>query len=222
MPDDGYPDKVPPVTEEPITANTTPEEPSKGDQTRTSLLVAARERFARDGYRRTSVADISRDAGVGGTTAYVHFANKEAVFFAAVDDDLTAFFGEFEAAVMALGPGDDVAERLLPAVLETVERHPLARRLLAGLEPEFTERVLDTDAFAKLRGHVATRLSEAQDTGGIRSDVDAVDLADGLVATVVAVAMASVQIGDAVLDTFGPGLTAMLRVVLSREPGTMG
>lgn len=163
------------------------------------------------------MADISRDAGVGGTTAYVHFANKETLFFAAVDHDLSAFFGEFEAALTALDPDDDVAERLLPTVLAIVDRHPLTRRLLAGLEPEFTERVLETDAFANLRTHVAVVLTGAQAAGGIRPDVDAADLADGVVAVVVAVAMAAVQIGDGVLDTFGHGLTTMLRTVLSRE-----
>lgn len=194
------------------------EESTRGEQTRHALLDAARERFARDGYRRTSVADISRDAGVGGTTAYVHFANKEALFFAAVDRDLAALFDEFAAALLSVGPKEDVAERLLPAVLATIDDHPLARRLLAGLEPEVTARVLETDAFSALRSHVTGLLDAAQSAGGIRADVDAEMLADGLVSTVVAVAMASVQIGEAVLDTFGAGLTELLRVVLSREP----
>lgn len=194
------------------------EQTPRGQRTRLVLLDAARDRFARDGYRRSSVADISRDAGVGGTTAYVHFANKETLFFAAVDADLTALFEEFTAALVGLDPDDHVAERLLPAVLATVDSHPLARRLLAGLEPEFTARVLEADAFGALRGRVAELLHVAQDEGDVRPDVDAADLADGLVAAVVAVAMASVQIGDAVLDNFGRGLASMLRLVLSRDP----
>lgn len=194
------------------------EQTPRGERTRLALLDAARDRFARDGYRRSSVADISRDAGVGGTTAYVYFANKEALFFAAVDADLTALFEEFTAALVGLDPGDHVAERLLPAVLATVDSHPLARRLLAGLEPEFTARVLEADAFGALRSRVAELLQGAQEAGEVRPDADAADLADGLVASVVAVAMASVQIGDAVLDNFGRGLAAMLRLVLSRDP----
>ena len=46
-------------------------------------LAAAIERFGRDGFRATSVADIARDAGVGGTVAYSYFPNKEALFLAA-------------------------------------------------------------------------------------------------------------------------------------------
>ena len=51
---------------------------TKGEVTRTTILEAAIARFGRDGYRATSVADIARDAGVGGTVAYAYFPNKEA------------------------------------------------------------------------------------------------------------------------------------------------
>src|SRR2546423_1656768 len=60
---------------------------AKGLQTRQAILDAAIARFGRDGYRATAVADIVRDAGVGGTVAYAYFPNKEALFLAAVDED---------------------------------------------------------------------------------------------------------------------------------------
>src|SRR3546814_16482724 len=60
---------------------------TKGEQTRRAILAAAIERFGREGYRATSVADIARDAGVGGTVAYAYFPNKETLFLAAIDED---------------------------------------------------------------------------------------------------------------------------------------
>jgi len=191
---------------------------TRGAKTRQALLDAARERFARDGYRATSVADISRDAGVGGTTAFVHFENKEALFFAAVDDDLTSLFDELGVELVSLGPEGAVHERLLATVLALVERYPLARRLLAGLEPDVTERVLETESFAELRRAVAELLAEGQEAGDIRPDLSPEHLADGLVAVVVAVAMASVQIGPTVPDSFGPGLATVLRGLLTPDP----
>ncbi len=192
--------------------------PSRGEQTRRSVLDAARSRFARDGFRVTSVTEISHDAGVGNTTAYVYFANKETLFFAAVDDDLGQLFTEVGAALADLASRDTLIEGLFPAVLEIVGRHTLARRLLAGLEPSFTERVLGTDSFAELRRAVAAAVAEAQTSKHFRSDLAPDELADGLVAVVVAVAMASTQIGPAVLDTFGAGLAALLRSVLTPDP----
>ncbi len=191
---------------------------TRGAKTRQALLDAARERFARDGYRATSVADISRDAGVGGTTAFVHFENKEALFFAAVDDDLTSLFDELGVELASLGPEGAVPDRLLDTVLAIVERYPLARRLLAGLEPDVTERVLETESFAVLRRAVAELLAEGQEAGSIRPDLPAEHLADGLVAVVVAVAMASVQIGPTIPDSFGPGLATVLRGLLTPDP----
>ena len=109
---------------------------SKGEMTRRDILRAAVARFGRDGYRATSVADIARAAGVGGTVPYAYFANKEALFLAAVDEDAAAVIhraldGVFEGAVLP-----DWQETLLVTLLGAVEEHALARRLLAGLEPE--------------------------------------------------------------------------------------
>ena len=61
---------------------------TKGDRTRSALLAAAVVRFAREGYRGTSVADVCRDAGLSTTASYPYFANKEALFVAAVDEDV--------------------------------------------------------------------------------------------------------------------------------------
>jgi AcrR family transcriptional regulator len=54
----------------------TPSTPTKGDRTRHALLLAAITRFAREGYRGTSVADVCRDAGLSTTASYPYFANK--------------------------------------------------------------------------------------------------------------------------------------------------
>ncbi|MDP8955643.1 MAG: TetR/AcrR family transcriptional regulator, partial [Actinomycetota bacterium] len=67
---------------------------TKGERTRQVLLEAAIARFGRDGYRRTSVAEIARDAHLSGTAAYAYFPNKEALFIAAVDEDAAAVIEE--------------------------------------------------------------------------------------------------------------------------------
>src|SRR3954454_3067298 len=115
---------------------------SKGEVTRAAILDAAIVRFGRDGYRVTSVADIARDAGVGGTVAYAYFPNKEALFLAALDEDAAAVIHEGMSSVLE-GPvpgAEDWRQMLLFTLVEAVDRHPLARRLLAGLEPDVTDR----------------------------------------------------------------------------------
>src|SRR6516162_1580519 len=112
---------------------------TKGAQTRRTILKAAIARFGRDGYRATSVADIARDASVGGTVAYAYFPNKEALFFAAVDEDAGGVI-EAGLATVAEIPTDirQWHDTLMFTLIAALERHPLAERLLAGLEPEVT------------------------------------------------------------------------------------
>src|SRR5260221_6309858 len=125
--------------------------PTKGAQTRQAILDAAIARFGREGYRATSVADVARDASVGGTVPYAYFADKEALFLAALDEDAAAVIDEGVSSTF-----DDPAlanwrQTLLFTLVVAVEHHPLARRLLAGLEPDVTGRVLETPALTELR-----------------------------------------------------------------------
>src|SRR3546814_17964436 len=116
---------------------------TKGEQTRRAILAAAIERFGREGYRATSVADIARDAGVGGTVAYAYFPNKETLFLAAIDEDAShVITAGLVGAIEAL----DVAawrQMLVFTLISALDHHPLARRVLPGPEPAVTDRVLE-------------------------------------------------------------------------------
>ena len=169
---------------------------SKGAQTRRSILAAAVSRFGRDGYRSTSVADIARDAGVGGTVAYAYFPNKEALFLAAVDEDAAAVIGEGLATVVAVPDIRRWHDTLIFTLVDAVERHPLARRLLAGLEPDATTRVLEIPALNELRKECTERLRAGQAAGAVRPDIDAALVGNGVVALMLSVLMSVTQLGS--------------------------
>lgn len=190
---------------------------AKGEQTRQAILDAAVARFGRDGYRSTSVADIARDAGVSGTAAYAYFADKEALFFAAVDQDAAGVIEEGVPSVLD-GSADvgELQQTLIFTLLDAVERHPLARRLLAGLEPEVTERVLEIPALEELREAVADRLRAEQRGGAVRSDVDPTAMANGLVAIVMSLLMSVVQVGGRAAELFGDDVAAVFEAALQR------
>lgn len=185
----------------------------KGEQTRRAILDAAIARFGREGFRATSVADIARDAGVGGTVAYAYFANKEALFLAAVDEDAAALVGEGLTKALA-EPIPQLPRTVIPVVVEALRRHPLARRLLAGLEPEVTARVLDIPALAEVRKLCAERLRQGQIDGSVRPDIDPTRIANGLVAIILSLLMSVVQLGAEVDDAYGPDVAMVFKAAV--------
>lgn len=193
---------------------------AKGEQTRQAILDAAIVRFGRDGYRRTSVADIARAARVSGSLAYAYFPNKEALFLAAVDEDAAAVIREGLASLEAPGAPapsiDDWRQGLLFTLVGALGEHPLARRLLAGLEPEVTPRVLEIPALAEMRKAVAARVEQEQLAGTVRTDVDATAMANGVVAIVLSLLMSVVQIGPDAALPYATDVTAVFEAALQR------
>src|SRR5436190_21894575 len=177
---------------------------TKGAQTRQSILEAAIARFGREGFRATSVADIARDAGVGGSVPYAYFADKEALFLAALDEDAAGVINEGLSSVFENPGRPDWRTTLLFTLVTAVDRHPLARRLLAGLEPDVTDRVLDIPALKELRAACVERLRSEQAAGLVRADVDPAAMANGMVTIILSLLMSVVQIGGGIADTYGP------------------
>jgi AcrR family transcriptional regulator len=191
---------------------------TKGEQTRQAILDAAIARFGREGYRATSVADIARDAGVSGTATYAYFPNKEALVLAALDEDAAAVIAEGLTSVMADPDVADWRRTLIFTLVGAVDGHPLARRLLAGLEPEVTERVLDIPALNELRKACAERIRAEQVAGTVRPDIDATTMGNGIVAIMLSLLMSVVQVGSSAALTYGDDVAAVFEAALDATP----
>jgi AcrR family transcriptional regulator len=192
--------------------------PTKGEQTRRAVLDAAVVRFGRDGFRATSVADVARDAGVGGTVPYAYFANKEALFLAALDDDAAAVMDEGLVRLTSDDRPPQWREELVLTLIDALDRHPLARRVLAGLEPEVTDRVQDIPAMLELRKAVVEQLRADQAAGLVRSDVDAEAVGNGAVTIILTVLMSVLQFGRSGVDQHGADVMAVFAAALD-PPG---
>jgi AcrR family transcriptional regulator len=187
---------------------------TKGAQTRRAILTAAIARFGRDGYRSTSVADIARDAGVGGTVAYAYFPNKESLFLAALDEDAAAVMEDGLAKVIEDPANTTWRETLVFTLFAAVEHHPLARRVLAGLEPDVTDRVLELPALEEVRKACAERIRAEQLAGTVRSDIDPTAIGNGVVSIVLSLLMSVVQVGADTASTSGPDVAAVFAAAL--------
>lgn len=187
---------------------------TKGAQTRQSILDAAIARFGREGFRATSVATIARDAGVGGTVPYAYFADKEALFLAALDEDAAAVINEGLSSVFENPGRPDWRTTLLFTLVAAVDRHPLARRLLAGLEPDVTDRVLGIPALNELRQAVGERLRSEQGAGTVRDDIDPAVIGNGVVSIMLSLLMSVVQLGAGAIGPYSNDVVAVFEAAL--------
>ena len=190
---------------------------TKGELTRHAILESAIARFARDGYRKTSVADVARHAGVGGTVTYAYFPNKEALFLAAVDEDAAGLFREALTAAFEQPTDENWRRTVFFTLLRTLDHHPLARRLFAGLEPEFTARVLDMPALAEIRKLHAEQMRTEQIAGVLRHDIDPDRMANGFLIMQLSFLMSVVQVGMEVAVAYADDVTAVFEAAL-RSP----
>jgi AcrR family transcriptional regulator len=70
----------------------------RGEDTRSRILQAALDSFAGQGYDATGVAEICQRAGVSKGAFYHHFASKQALFVALLDQWLAALDGQMSGS----------------------------------------------------------------------------------------------------------------------------
>lgn len=197
-------------------AETPAELTEKGALTRSEILRVAVERFGRDGFRATSVADIAREADVSGTLAYAYFDNKKALFLAALDSDVADLIQSGVSSVLET-PGDDAwRNTLILTLLQALEHHPLAYRVLAGKETDVADRIVELPALEDLRTAVVERIRADRAEGLIRADIDPEPIGGGIVSIFISMLLAAVQFGTEV--TIERGLEVLTVVAAAIDP----
>lgn len=96
---------------------------------RDRLLEATMRVVAAKGYAATTVADLTREAGISRTTFYEQFEDKEACFLAAYDDAVDALVRRITAAYEAEDRWPDRARAGLATLLEALAADPAQARL---------------------------------------------------------------------------------------------
>lgn len=83
--------------------------------TRQEILAAARDRFIHDGFDRTSMRGVARQAGVDPALVHHYFSDKTALFVAAME---LPFEPADMVASVVEGPLDGIGERLVRLFLQ--------------------------------------------------------------------------------------------------------
>lgn len=137
------------------------EEPSRARK-RARLLEAATALFTRHGYRKTSVHEVARRAGVAKGTLYLYFPTKADLLLAALFEERVRFLDAFLPLLEPDMPGRERLRLWLREIVMSLDQSPLLVRLLGrdrefwmvmeDLDPSYLEQVVDmkTDFLAAM------------------------------------------------------------------------
>ena len=133
-------------------------DPTDESTTVTAILDAAFELFLDFGFRKVSIEDVARRAGVSRVTIYRHYAGKNDLFLAVSLRELRREIDDIEHTLDDLPPDSDIIVEALVMLLRKVRRGPLLRRILET-EPEWlaVQATLEAADVLKLTTALAAR-----------------------------------------------------------------
>ncbi|MCX5124859.1 TetR/AcrR family transcriptional regulator [Streptomyces sp. NBC_00347] len=144
---------------------------TRGGQTKAAILRAARERFAAQGYERTTIRGVAADAGIDPSMVMRYFGSKERLFDAALEVDLRlpdlAGVAEGELARVLVrhfverwegDPADDALLVLLRSAVTNEAAAARMREVFAGQVAPGLAAALGAERGVRVAGLVSTHL----------------------------------------------------------------
>src|SRR5262245_9361183 len=114
------------------------------------ILRAACRAFERFGFKKASVEEIAKEAGVAKGTVYLACESKEDLFYQAVHREVRAWVAETAKLVDPRVPADQLLMHASRAGYEYLQERPLVRDLFFGhyqeLVPNWAARLADLRA----------------------------------------------------------------------------
>ncbi len=151
-----------------------PEQPNERQQREARILDAAAALLVRWGYRKTTIDDVAREAGVGKGTIYLHWKDKNELFRSAIWREEQRYIEEVKQRINADPQGGllhRVTAHSMMALLDVplmgamfTGKTDLYSGILGAVGPDFIDKlVADTDAW----------LVQLQQAGLVRSNLSA-------------------------------------------------
>jgi AcrR family transcriptional regulator len=193
------------------------------DDRRSAIIDAARTLFARNGFRGTGTSDIATAAGCSEPVIYKHFASKQALFAAVLEDSASYMRARFAAAIEGTDDFLDAYVRFVRSLsgdTRAAELHRL-RYLAVTLtdEPEILASLKAmVDAWT---GSVREAIESAQASGQIRTDVAAESVAMLFFGLAQAAGLISAIQGEGALANFPRHFDVLVELLTPIPGGTV-
>jgi AcrR family transcriptional regulator len=185
-------------------------------QRRAQILAAAMACFARQGYHATSMDDVVRESGLSVGAIYSYFPSKEDLFLALSDDRAEQTLAYLNDLFRRPGPMADKSREAVDYFFRQLSDDlvPLARVNVEFLSQAATSERLKERQLrrcASIRQFLCWLLTEAQQRGEVRSDVDVPAAAELMLALNEGILLLSVAgLRQVDLETLKPAYVAFL------------
>jgi len=93
---------------------------SQNDGMRIAIIEAARELFAKFGYKKTTMEDIAQALRKGKSSLYYYFTNKEEIFQAVIEQEENILFTKLQEVVASDLSSEDKLKEYVMTRMETI------------------------------------------------------------------------------------------------------
>lgn len=149
-----------------------PDQPDERTLREERILDAAAALLVRWGYRKTSIDDVAREAGIGQGTIYLHWKSKNDLFRAAIWRANQQVSEDLQQRIAA-DPEGGLPHRLWMHSMLAALANPLVAAMIKG-QPDLFQGLIgtfDPKARGHLVGNADAYVAQLQQAGLIRSDL---------------------------------------------------
>ncbi len=147
--------------------------PPKGS-TKKRIIESAKKLFAEQGYQKTTVMDISRQAGLSEAALYDYFKGKEDLLLTIPDLWVAELIGGLEEQLFGINGAFNKLRKYLWWYLKRVEASPLDAKIVY-LFLKTNANFMKTDVYANVRafyGYLIDIFEEGKRSGEMKSELN--------------------------------------------------
>jgi len=144
------------------------------ENTRVRIINSAKKLFAEQGYQKTTIVDISKQAGLSEAALYEYFQGKEDLLLTIPDLWVSELLKDLDEQLFGIRGAENKLRKYLWWYLRRIEQSPLDAKIVY-LFLKTNANFLNTEVYAnvkKLYSYLIDIFEEGLKTGEMKSDLD--------------------------------------------------
>lgn len=155
------------------------------EDTKNRIIESAKKLFAEQGYQKTTVVDISKQAGLSEAALYEYFQGKEDLLLTIPDLWVSDLLDDAEEQLFGIKGAENKLRKFLWWNLRRIEQAPLDAKIVY-LFLKTNANFMNTPVYAnvrKLYAHLLSIFEEGKNTGEMKQELNAYAARDIFVGT---------------------------------------